>query len=246
MTRTRAICAALACGLSLAAAATLYAAEEKGPVGLWKFDGDPSAVLKDSSGNGNDAKFSHENHPDITSVPGKSGNGLEFKGEIKGSGVIVPGFCKKYNFFPKGLTIETWIKFSDPIVSKWQMDIVSNGSGDMGKGFRLKYGGQWLYLITGDGTKTWGTHQNEIKYPFKPSVWYFIAAVYDGESFKIYIDGELAGTPTKGELPQGMDDLYIGCYKGGYAYRFIGIIDEVKVYDYARTDAQILSDARTE
>jgi len=79
----------------------------------------------------------------------------------------------------------------------------------------------------------------------KPEIWYHVTAVYDGSAFRIYLDGELAGTSEeKVSLPNGQKDMYIGSCANGKSYGFDGIIDEVKVYDYPRSNLQILNDSQ--
>lgn len=76
--------------------------------------------------------------------------------------------------------------------------------------------------------------------PLNAGVWYHVAATYDGLAMRIYINGVLSGTlSTAGQSLQTTVTLYIG--NGGYwndGY-FNGLIDEVRIWNIARTQAQI-------
>ena len=76
--------------------------------------------------------------------------------------------------------------------------------------------------------------------------WHHVAATWDKEkgTLKLYVDGMLIGTATSITLPEGwVDRIDIGSYLGQYD-KWIGIIDDVRVYAYDRTDAEILKDYR--
>lgn len=90
------------------------------------------------------------------------------------------------------------------------------------------------------------------------NTWYHLAGTYDGNSLRIYVDGVLENSrAVSGELwtqePEYAEyPLSIGAYTWmeatppgmiqGYLYFFNGTIDEVKIYDYARTAEEIWSD----
>jgi hypothetical protein len=69
----------------------------------------------------------------------------------------------------------------------------------------------------------------------------FIAAVYDqsAETVKLYVDGTLINEG-KGSLGSGWEYLYIGD-NPSFTEHFSGIIDEVKIYNYALSAAEIES-----
>ncbi len=64
-------------------------------------------------------------------------------------------------------------------------------------------------------------------------VWHNIAVTYDGSVTKLYLDGnEVASEAASGLLSTSSSYLYIGSYSGN-TYSFNGIIDDVKIYEYA-------------
>lgn len=70
--------------------------------------------------------------------------------------------------------------------------------------------------------------------------WYHFVGTYDGANIKIYKDGKLVGTtPATGNL--GVNDVSakIGTFQGTN-YNFNGQIDDVRIYNYALTQEQII------
>jgi len=79
-----------------------------------------------------------------------------------------------------------------------------------------------------------------------PSVngWYFLTTTWDSSTIKIYLNGELVDTWT-GSMSIGSpsDRFYIGSYSPyGPDYVANGLIDELKIYDYIKTDEEIMND----
>jgi len=75
--------------------------------------------------------------------------------------------------------------------------------------------------------------------------WYHIAASYDGNYQKIYVNGVLVKTSTDLNTAQqaGTSNYWIGKSTGAY---FNGKIDEVRIWDDVRTQAEIKSNMYTE
>jgi len=76
---------------------------------------------------------------------------------------------------------------------------------------------------------------------FAPGAWHHLAGTYDGSNVRLYVDGtQTAITPIVGNLDTDAAALRIGNRElsTGIGY-FDGYIDDVKVYDYARSPAQI-------
>ncbi|HVT63112.1 MAG TPA: LamG domain-containing protein, partial [Legionellaceae bacterium] len=76
-----------------------------------------------------------------------------------------------------------------------------------------------------------------------PNHWYFVAATYDGTTVTYYLNGLQDGTKTtdSGNMSSTSGrNFYIG--RDTNSTFFPGIIDDVKVYNYARTQAQIAYD----
>lgn len=72
--------------------------------------------------------------------------------------------------------------------------------------------------------------------------WRFLAGTWDGTTIKLYIDGELnKELECKGKLTANNEPLYIGARGGNQ--RFVnGALDEIKIYDYALTQDELMMD----
>jgi hypothetical protein len=76
--------------------------------------------------------------------------------------------------------------------------------------------------------------------------WHHVACTYDGNTSVIYVDGEQANSAKGGNAlgKAGKTGLSLGgSNPSGTGGRFIGLIDEVRLTDEARTAQQICTDA---
>ena len=75
------------------------------------------------------------------------------------------------------------------------------------------------------------------------SSWHHIAAVWDGNNISLYIDGVKEGSDQPQTAPPSGsgNTLLIGSYSP--THNFQGNLDEIKVYNYARSQDEIALDA---
>jgi len=71
--------------------------------------------------------------------------------------------------------------------------------------------------------------------------WHHVACTYDSTTVKIYVDGKLEN---QGDISKPMDNtddrvINVGANVGTYANGFTGSIDEVRIWDDVRTEAEI-------
>ena len=76
-------------------------------------------------------------------------------------------------------------------------------------------------------------------------VWYHAAATYDGNSWRLFLNGELekelyVGQPTRSDSIQHAGIATAMTSTGAAAGFFDGVIDEVRIWNHSRTQAQIL------
>jgi len=204
-----------------------------GPVGHWKMDEHSGGYAYDTSGNGNTGTL--YNSPSW--VTGKYGGALNFDSDIDSvdCGSTVGDLNDDFTF---GM----WLKFNS-LNSTYQMiagDKYIENAPD--KGYMFHVYATTLYASMADGTTesepSWGG--------LSTGEWYYVTMVLDRPSFKLYVNGILKDThdvSSIGDITGNSYPLYFG--RVGYAgssYQFDGLIDDVRIYNYARTQKQILED----
>ena len=94
------------------------------------------------------------------------------------------------------------------------------------------------WLLEADGTFVIGQFNGaQIRTTIPLNQWTQIAAVFDGTYLKVYIDGTLVGT-TATDFNFTNKNLFVGRPRSGEDY-FDGLVDEVRIWQIARTQEQI-------
>jgi hypothetical protein len=150
------------------------------------------------------------------------------------------------------LTVEAWIKPSEGggewalIMGKQQNSVDANpwysyrllaASANSGeKGFPRKV----AFQIAPEGSGETGVESTTI---VQNNVWTHVAGVYDGSTVKIYINGVLENSnPVSGSIRVSDLPLYFGKAPWTNYNNYNGMIDEVRVWNVARTAEQISYD----
>lgn len=172
-------------------------------------------------------------------------SGLELDGN---AGSI--SLCHDDNFtIGDGFTIEAWIFANEWKAEFWQGSIVNKDRHPQpspNEGYALRAGkdGTLSFVIaTGDA---WPEITSD---PImNANQWYHVAGVYESGTASIYINGEFVnsgpinGTPS----PNVATDLVIGDSPGWPGRVFNGIIDEVRIWNVARSAQEIADNITTE
>ncbi|NPD45059.1 LamG-like jellyroll fold domain-containing protein [Lentimicrobium sp. S6] len=144
------------------------------------------------------------------------------------------------------MTLEAWINAEEWQSSIWAGVIISKQGSGPDKGWCLSAGenGRLEFTVSVDeGWKSVATPQL-----LGTNAWYHVAGVYTGTQVKVYINGVLIGaedaigslTPGEGVVVNiGENPTWTGRY-------FNGMIDEVRIWEVARTDAEIQASMSTE
>jgi hypothetical protein len=211
-----------------------------GLVGYWSLDEGTGDVAYDTSGYGNNGSL--VNAPSWTD--GIFGKAVQFDGIDDCVEVPHSGILNNANF-----TIEAWIYLDEDIgntqariVSKQQTNAFSYSMNIFGKGLHASEGNQ-LVLSTGTGM-TWIHLQSNTYLANK--TWYHVAATHEDTTSKLYINGtlDISGT-TAIQTTLNLGVLTIGClHMTGYnaTYFFPGVIDDVRIYSRALSQAEIAGD----
>ncbi len=140
------------------------------------------------------------------------------------------------------LTIELWVNFDD-------IDRSSSGEEFMTLFVKDVVPGSYGLILntsTADNTLTFyhqGLSSGGTSFDWTDitdSTWYHVAVTYDGTKATIYIDGaERASQNVTGSIATNNSDLLIGKYGGMNTYSLDGAIADFRIWNDARTQAEI-------
>lgn len=172
---------------------------------------------------------------------GKYGSALSLDGTAN-SFAEIP-YASSINLNPSGMTLEAWVKPSQS-VSGFKAIIARNSTGP----YYWLYAGSESYLCSSlaavGGFNTTVDNNACDDTSLAVNQWTHIAITYDGTSVRYYRNGQQINSITSNEnIPTDTSTLRIGA--SGYGEEFSGLIDEVRVYNYARTPTEITTDMNT-
>jgi len=206
------------------------AAEEVGPdpVAEWKFDEGQGQEAKDSSSNGNDGQLGSTSSADASDPTWVaedrciSGKCLEFDG---GDGIRLNSNLDVGTTH----TLSGWFKQSS---TQTGSQVVVGGSDTNSYGLLISEGNALFYKAQTNSVNTSQT--------ISPNIWYHFSVVRSGTSILFYLNGNEVDSKTLGADVSNTIRA-IGSTNATATF-FNGFIDEVKIYPYARTAAQIKAD----
>lgn len=194
--------------------------------GAWSFEDVGALTTKDGSGNSHNGSLVGSGVSIVAG--GKTGSAASFSG---GDGRIsIPGASSLD--FMKAATIELWVKLSAATPGAIVARVGSSGGGVR---VRTSQGNVQVAFTRAGGSAIAISDIGVL------SGWTHVAAVNDGVSLKLYINGKLHRTETGGQLGYVSGDLYVG--KSGTDSALNGYVDELKWWSIARTNEEICSDA---
>ena len=234
MRLSRCLCLAVtvACGLSL-----LAEAAQKGLVAHWDFSEGKGDVLHDRSGNSN-----HGTIHGARWVKGPWGTGLEFDGK---DDYVDCGASDSLNIASGG-TVMLWCRAETP-----RGGLVNWSTGSGWNDERLVLG---MNTYSGDGhTNGYMSHGSATAHAFcdfgrlARGEWVHLAFAYDGRNIWSYRDGLLivAASQTMKPNIEGVP-MWIGRCSGLGRDYFHGMISDVRIYNRALSEKEILGHYRAE
>jgi hypothetical protein len=163
------------------------------------------------------------------------GNALNFEGA---NGYV--SLANEGNFdFTNAMTVAAWIKVNS-FTHDWQA-IVTKGDGS----WRLQRYSNTNFIDFGtaglsNGDLEGTTNVNDGK-------WHYVAGVFDGSKKYLYVDGSLdASVSVTGTISTNNQEVEIGANSDWSSQRnFDGLIDEVRIWNVARTQTQIQDNMNT-
>jgi hypothetical protein len=217
-------------GYSAVAEATTGTAPPVPPglVGGWSFSEGTGATTADASGNGNTGAILGA----TWSTQGRYGNALSFNGT---SSLVRVASSASLNL-TTGLTLSAWIRptanlggWRTIVQREAEAYFLTASNGTAGR----PAGGGTFGSSTPYASSTTATPVN---------AWSHVAVTYDGATIRLYINGTQVATRAAGGAIQTVSNpLSIGGNQP-YGEYFQGLIDEVRVYGRALTQAEIQTD----
>ena len=215
----------------------------------WKADEGEGTVVADTQGN-NDGTYNGEWTASLNTFEGceapipvnelGAGNAIDFDGE--------DDFVRvdKNDIFeiPNTITLEGWVKARS--FNQWESFlnyVQDNGSNESGFDFAYVDSKLRFRVMT---TEMAGNEWNGNPGAAIPlNQWVHVAGTYDGNSMKMYVNGELMEEQEKsGPIDWEFKplELRIGSYiDDNELYYWDGTVDEVRIWDVARTEEEIRS-----
>jgi hypothetical protein len=199
-------------------------AELAGLIGWWKFDENEGTTAADSSGNGNNGQL--QGNPQWQSKGGKLGGALEFNG--KGDYVKIDN---ESAFDITGqITISAWVNIAS-VPQEWTAIVVK---GDSAWRMSTDFANNVFHF---------GLAQNDYlngKASVGSNQWHHVLSVYDGQKMSIFVDGKLdTSRQRQGAIGTNDFPVCIGENIEITGRFWHGLIDDVRVYNYALSENEI-------
>ncbi len=140
------------------------------------------------------------------------------------------------------ITIEAWIYPTNFKSNYWDNTVAGKDYWDIGSatGYVLRYGssGSVPSFVFGTGTTWIDVIANNV---LTLSTWQHVAAVYNGITVKLYVNGEIVASENQTDpIASSIANFYIGESPGDPGNRNpVGKIDEVRLWNIARDSTQI-------
>jgi hypothetical protein len=140
-------------------------------------------------------------------------------------------------------TLEAWVR--PDVANKWSA-VITKERGVKAVSYQMHAEGEKSAPVAyvGNSTGTYGVTAGTS--PIPVHVWSHLAMTYDGAKLRYYVNGVLKGTANGADPGASPDQLLIGGdISWGEEDAFKGLIDEVRIYDRALEEAEIVADKAT-
>ncbi len=200
------------------------------PVAEWLFNENTGTTANDTGSGGRNGTFGASSAAPTWTF-GKYGNGVHFNGSQYINTSTQFSFSTLTSF-----TLSGWYKFDEVAVGGWAIDR-SDGADEITD---IYQNGDDISFVVRDDNKIpdnaiYATASNVLV----ANTWYHVVGVRDVATDKIYLylNGELKASATDTTGTTISPTLRLGAHYAGTGPQFS--LDDVRVYDYARTPAQI-------
>ncbi|VGO13841.1 hypothetical protein PDESU_02398 [Pontiella desulfatans] len=206
----------------------------RGLVAYWPMDEGSGAVVGDASGHGFDGALSGG-----AWVDGRAAGALEFNGSTSSDAVVLP--ANVFGTVGSGITIAMWVKGDSAAQPrKDSVFYAEDSGGNRLLNIHLPWSDSKVYWDAGDsgGYDRVSKTASAADYEGQWNHWAFTKDANAGR-MSIYLNGSLwlSDTGTVTRMGGVMAEARLGSGVGGNYYE--GALDDVRVYNYALTEAEI-------
>lgn len=209
------------------------------PVAHWKLDDDSDSIAFDSSSRSNNLIKS----AGIKSMPGKYGSGVDLENKPSGTQYLrIHDSSQNEMDISGSMTISAWVNLESTdgtIQAVAGKDALAPNRGIY---LGVSASDKPMLLVSGNGT---GTTTITGDTTLATNSWHYLTGVYDGTNLYVYLDGKKDTTeaPYNSGIFANSSAVCVGGRGANCSDdRLDGKIDEVKVFNYARTSSQIVED----
>ncbi len=235
-----------AVALLVAALASPIRATDAGLIGYWDFDEASGSTIHDRTANGNHGTIVDQFGSTISGVfvPGISGTALYLDGHTEVQFGVPSGLSPAY-----GITLEAWytgVDFhgtgNDPIIDRGYyshtLPAYQYHLGVCGTQYHPPYTGGFLFSIANNDY--YNILQTDPPGVWQPGPWYHVVGTWDGNKQRLYVNGlMLEERTTTGTIPDYGQPMKFGGFDN-LPNKLFGTIDEIRIYDRALNEAEIL------
>ncbi len=148
----------------------------------------------------------------------------------------------------RDITVEAWVRVDQPL--EWGGIIGAiQDNGDFEKGWLLGFRQSSFCFALASAEKKRRLTYLTAGVAFRPGEWHHVAGTYDGETLRVYVDGELSGTSNEHAGPIDYPPrafFEIGAYRDDDEFfPLVGMLEEVRVYGRALAAGEIREHARS-
>jgi hypothetical protein len=216
-------------------AAALASAAPAAIVGYWRFEEGSGSMAGDASGNDNDGTLAG-NAAFISNVmyPTVDGAANLFSLALDGSGDSVEVPDDAALDLPASFTVEAFVRRGAGNATSAGVVVRRNPAGNSAA-YGLIFGSPDAIRAAAEVASPGSIGTTTV--PLAQDVWHHVAAVYDGATLALYLDGAWVGSvPGSGNVVGSSQPLEIGRFGADFA----GRIDEVRISDSALHPSEFL------
>jgi hypothetical protein len=198
-----------------------------GLVGYWDFEEGNGLIAKDKSGN----SINGDLHNSVSWSSGKYGKGINLVSNASLNNITTSSSTNLGS--SGGLTLEAWVNPTS--YSAEEMTVIQG----LSSSYYLSVYRDGSINCYWYGTSSPGYHSSGVG-TVPLNAWTHITCAWDGTNIRLYTNGILKNTAATSGDGNDSSSINIGAEDTGRQFR--GNIDEVKIYNYARTSHQVIED----